>query len=471
MTLRQWQKKAIAEAQHSFSVGRKSFLVMASPGAGKTIMASELARYLLNRDLIDIVICVTPSITVKNSFQKTLEQCTGYRMDGLLGSRGAVITYQALAPAESAFLSRLGDHRVMVIYDEIHHCSGSSTISGNSWGQAITHQLESRARFSLALSGTPWRSDNLPVSALPYCREEGDLKPDFVYGLAEAIEDNVCRCPKLIIIDNNGIQITEHAKSDAVHFNTIEAFVEQSPLPYQKLLENDELLFNVLEKASIRLRHLRHTQPLAAGLVVASTIAHAKRIVEILNRRLGEQCLLVNSQVKHANKLIEQFRDDDTPWLVSVGMVSEGTDIPRLQICCHLSRIKTELHFRQVLGRILRYTGGLDHDCYMYLLADPQLVTYAQRLDQDLPSSYTVFDSGQDLSVRTTQAAHYSPDSFEDQYSTNPDDHMISVAQELSEEASQVSHLDEARTQSNNNAYTLSVFGDFWERLIVLNSR
>ena len=35
-------------------------------------------------------------------------------------------------------------------------------------------------------------------------------------------------------------------------------------------------------------------------------------------------------------------------------MISEGTDIPRLRVCCHLSRIRTELRYRQVLGRILR---------------------------------------------------------------------------------------------------------------------
>ena len=44
-------------------------------------------------------------------------------------------------------------------------------------------------------------------------------------------------------------------------------------------------------------------------------------------------------------------------WIISVGMISEGTDIPRLQICCHLSLIRTELHYRQVLGRVLRMTN------------------------------------------------------------------------------------------------------------------
>lgn len=59
-----------------------------------------------------------------------------------------------------------------------------------------------------------------------------------------------------------------------------------------------------------------------------------------------------------ASDKINHFRFNETQWIVSVDMVSEGTDIPRLQVCCHLSRVKTELYFRQVLGRILRISNN-----------------------------------------------------------------------------------------------------------------
>jgi len=66
-------------------------------------------------------------------------------------------------------------------------------------------------------------------------------------------------------------------------------------------------------------------------------------------------------------------------------MISEGTNIPRLQVCCHLTNIKTEMHFRQILGRILRVTGSKNQEAIMYMAAEPKLIEYAYRVKQDIP--------------------------------------------------------------------------------------
>jgi superfamily II DNA or RNA helicase len=66
-------------------------------------------------------------------------------------------------------------------------------------------------------------------------------------------------------------------------------------------------------------------------------------------------------------------------------MISEGTNIPRLQVCCHLTNIKTEMHFRQILGRILRMTGSKNQEALMYMPAEPKLLEYAYRVKQDVP--------------------------------------------------------------------------------------
>ena len=75
---------------------------------------------------------------------------------------------------------------------------------------------------------------------------------------------------------------------------------------------------------------------------------------------------------------------------VSVGMISEGTDIPRLQVCCHLSAVKTELYFRQVLGRILRVNTVQNQEAWMYTFAEENLVRFAERIEQDVPDSCSV---------------------------------------------------------------------------------
>jgi len=61
-------------------------------------------------------------------------------------------------------------------------------------------------------------------------------------------------------------------------------------------------------------------------------------------------------------------------------MISEGTDIQRLCVCAYLSRIRTELHYRQVLGRILRKMSDSDDKAWLYVIAEPLLRKYTQRI-------------------------------------------------------------------------------------------
>src|SRR5690606_35815682 len=91
-----------------------------------------------------------------------------------------------------------------------------------------------------------------------------------------------------------------------------------------------------------------------------------------------------------AQDTISRFKSGQERWIISVGMISEGTDIPRLRVCCHLTTIKTELHFRQVLGRILRSNGQPNHAAYLYMPADPMLVEFASSVLEDVPEAATI---------------------------------------------------------------------------------
>ena len=100
---------------------------------------------------------------------------------------------------------------------------------------------------------------------------------------------------------------------------------------------------------------------------------------------------LVTSDTDKSHAVIQQFRNSAAPWLISVGMVSEGTDIPRLQVCCHLSRICTELHFRQVLGRILRKRPKDTHpQATLIVPAHPELSEFAAFLKAEIPEHVSV---------------------------------------------------------------------------------
>ena len=131
---------------------------------------------------------------------------------------------------------------------------------------------------------------------------------------------------------------------------------------------------------SIRLKNLD-----AAGLIVASSVEHAHQISMLMRTHFDEDSIVVTYRENEPTSIIQQFRYAQTKWIISVGMISEGTNIPRLQVCCHLTNIKTEMHFRQILGRILRVTNSKNQEAIMYMPAEPKLLEYAYRVNQDVP--------------------------------------------------------------------------------------
>jgi hypothetical protein len=146
----------------------------------------------------------------------------------------------------------------------------------------------------------------------------------------------------------------------------------------------------MLEQSSKKLHTLRKQHVNAGGLIVAATVEHAYRIAEILERRIGETAVIATYMEDDPQATIAAFRAGNEPWIISVGMVSEGTNIPRLRVCCHLTRVKTELHFRQVLGRILRMDGIHRGDSYLYVPAEPSLAEYAGRVIEEIPDVGTL---------------------------------------------------------------------------------
>jgi len=386
--LRQWQAECIDLALGKYVSGVSHFLALATPGAGKTIMAAELAKRMLEQDLIDIVLCFSPSSIVCTDFSDTLEKVIGDRFDGLLGARGQSLTYQGMRFLNDNFWKLFSVYRVFVIFDEIHHCAGSCVENSNAWGEQIILNVQNKAKHTLALSGTPWRSDTSPIVLSQYCDSSNSIHCDYVYGLAEAIRDNVCRLPRITAIDNYEISIFD--ENEHKFFSSFKDLLTHSSFPYQNVIENESVIRQILEVGNMQLDSLRKKDPVAGGLVVACSVEHAYQILEIMRRDLNEDATIVTYMADAPSKLIYRYRGCSSKWVISIGMISEGTNIPRLQICCHLSNIKTELHFRQILGRILRWTDSANKYGYLYMPAEPKLVEYAHRVALDIPEESRV---------------------------------------------------------------------------------
>tara|TARA_R110001583_G_scaffold51161_7_gene159729 strand:+ start:1755 stop:3188 length:1434 start_codon:yes stop_codon:yes gene_type:complete len=383
MKLRVWQSECINLALKKYLDGQKHFLALATPGAGKTVMASELANQMLNDNRIDLVMCFSPASIVANDFCENLQSITKESFDGLLGAKGRSLTYQSLQHLDSTFWQLFTRFRVFVIFDEIHHCAGSNIDNANAWGEQVIRNIQDKASFTLALTGTPWRSDAAPIVLSTYLSPSNKISCDYIYGLAEAVKDHVCRVPQIVAIDNSNISVVDNEETKI--FNSFKSLLSESVIPYKSVIENEEVIKYILSAAQKKLNYIRSFSPNAAGLVVASSVEHAKNIAFILKTHLNEECVVVTYRENEPTEIIQRFRNSFSKWIVSVGMISEGTNIPRLQVCCHLTNIKTEMHFRQILGRILRMTTSKNQDAIMYMPAQPKLLEYAYRVKQDIP--------------------------------------------------------------------------------------
>lgn len=402
MHLRQWQSECVNRVLEHFSAKHKHFLCLATPGAGKTIMASEVTAQLLDQDLIDFVLCFSPSINISQGIKHTFSRRLECRFDGVIGAVGCSYTYQSMLSFKEDFWQLLKQNRVLVIFDEIHHCSGSSLEDANAWGEEILLNIQSQAEYTLALTGTPWRSDQAPIALSRYTDPDNQIQCDYIYGLREAVADGVCRSPKIVLIDNERISVTDE-ENETKTFNGLDALFKGSLVTYQSIIKNDVAIRHALTLATNKLDDIRLHNPNAAGLVVASSIEHATYILNMLRNEYAQTAEVVTYKEDLPSLKINEFRNSTTNWIVSVGMISEGTDIPRLQVCCHLSRVKTELYFRQVLGRILRVNKAINQEAWLYTFAAPKLVEFANRIAEEIPDVPVIFRESETVTVSAEQ--------------------------------------------------------------------
>lgn len=121
--LRSWQFECIESAVSKFQ-HTSHFLCQATPGAGKTFMVAKLAETLLQQGKIDLVFCFSPSRTVARAMTATFSEVLGKRFDGRIGAAGASHTYQSMNTLPQQHWRLLEEYRVLVVLDEVHHCSG-----------------------------------------------------------------------------------------------------------------------------------------------------------------------------------------------------------------------------------------------------------------------------------------------------------------------------------------------------------
>ena len=353
--LRVWQREAFELYQRAQP---RDFLTVATPGAGKTTFALTIAADLLARGLVERVVIVTPTDHLKTQWALAASGI-GITLDpslagqGVLGSdfQGFAVTYAGMAVNPNAYRARIEHRPTIVILDEVHHAADAL-----SWGDAVQEACEPAVR-RLALTGTPFRSDDNPIPFVTYApQHDGTMTSvaDYSYGYGHALRDRVVR-PVLFMAYSGQMHWRTRA-GDEVAARLGEPLDRAATAQALRtaLDPNGSWIPEVLTAAHTRLKEVRRDVPDAGGLVIASDQDSARAYAAVLAEITGAKPTVVLSDESSSSERIADFSAGMTPWMVAVRMVSEGVDIPRLSVGVYATTTATPLYFAQAVGRFVR---------------------------------------------------------------------------------------------------------------------
>jgi superfamily II DNA or RNA helicase len=378
--LRSWQEEA-TEAVRAHSGA--SFLASATPAAGKTTFGLHIAHRMLSAGFVSRVVVAGPTThicrqwaTDAGRYGIDLEP-NRPNADGRESAdfHGVAVTYQTIASGPGTHRLASDRRPTLLIADEPHHMGDLA-----AWGLQTRRAFDG-ARFRLLLSGTPFRSDN---SAIPWVTydEDGLSQADYVYGYPQALVDRVCR-PITFLPYDGEMEWLSDGRLRSADFDLALPAAEAARRLRTALNPEGEWMGEVLRDGDGRLSEVRADgHPDAGGLVISSDQDHARAIAARLAAISGERPELVMSDEPDASRRIADFASSDRRWLVSVLMVSEGVDIPRLRVGVYATAARTELFFRQVVGRFIRSTPKPRRQMsYLLMPADSRLKALAHEIE------------------------------------------------------------------------------------------
>lgn len=380
--LRAWQQEALDKfLRHR----PKDFLAVATPGAGKTTFALTLARMLLDDRSVERVIVVVPTEHLKAQWAGSAARM-GISLDHEFTNSSAVnpayhgvaVTYAQVGMHPFKHHAVASSRRTLVILDEIHHAGDAK-----SWGDGIREAYDD-ATHRLALTGTPFRSDDSPIPFVRYEEDgEGHLVSgsDYTYGYSDALRDGVVR--PVVFLAYSGQARWRDSAGEEYEARLGEPLnAEQTARAWKTALDpKGEWIPSVLQAAHTRLQQVRRNMPDAGGLVIASDTKTARAYANHLKKLSGTPVAIILSDEPGSSERIEEFSRSTDEWMVAVRMVSEGVDVPRLAVGVYATSAATALFFAQAIGRFVR-SRMPGETASVFLPSVPVLLGLAENLEK-----------------------------------------------------------------------------------------
>ena len=340
MELRDYQERAVTSAMDAMRLGNSTLVVMAT-GLGKTIVFAEIVRrYMMTGTGRRALVLAHRAELIHQAAQKigVVAGCDVEIEMGELRARESTL-YRApviVSSVQTQTAGRNGSMRMhkfnpkqfgIVIIDEAHHAVG------DSYRKTLDHFKQGGCRV-LGVTATPDRADE---SALGSVFDS----VAFEFGIREGIEAGW-----LVPIRQRLVSVTSldysSCRTTAGDLNGADL---DGVMQYEENLHG--MVYPTLEIAGDR-----------RGIIFASSVSHAERITEIVNRHKPSSAVFVcaATPTDERRSLFAGFAEGRYQWLVNVGVATEGWDDAALdrkgvQIIAMMRPTKSRALYCQMIGR------------------------------------------------------------------------------------------------------------------------
>jgi superfamily II DNA or RNA helicase len=383
------------------------------PGYGKTITA--LASFIIARHLKKAkkLIVFVPRGNLRDQYADAQELSTVLRNIGappltfcvadsdktfLKNAQTDIIitTYQYASgkSGNAALQAFTQQEQCMFVFDEVHHLSDEGT-----WAQAINKLPHT---CSVALSGTPVRSDNKSLFGVPFEIRNNER---YYTALHEVLlrdaheEGKILKRVSVNMIDYK-IKLRNVATQEEVELSLsqmqemtsgekdVDAFLARRNMRFhtvylESLLTPAFERFKQKRNASVDIQLRRSSRNARAHqmLIIAMSNMHAKAILEFVEERFPEwKSARIGQDIteKIRLKTLDEYRKGEIDVMVQVDMIGEGTDIKPISVIVKADLVRAFSKTMQQIFRGMRYFDGFTHEqnvCDLFASNDSALAT------------------------------------------------------------------------------------------------
>ena len=327
LTLRDYQARAIDDLRAAYRSGSRAPLLVAPCGAGKTIMFAAITAGAVERGR-RVLILVHRRELIRQASAKLTHAGVAH---GIISAGFEPSDHPVQVASVQTLARRLKLQTWqpdLIVIDEAHHA-----VAG-TWSNVLSHWP---AAYRLGVTATPVRRDGRGLGAMfdrlvlgpsvQHLTAQNFLTPAKIYAPASIAQLSKIR-----------VRSGDYAPEDAAA---------------------------ELDKPTITGDAIEHFQRLGRGcsaIAFCCTTAHAEHVASQFRAcGIRSHVVLGTTPVEEREQLIADLGAGGLQVLVSVDVISEGTDVPSVGCAILLRPTQSEGLYLQQVGRVLRPAQGKTH--------------------------------------------------------------------------------------------------------------